>query len=107
MALIDRGALMFDYLQRLGTKDTYKAKYEALTDAVDNANAVDAIPVVHARWLDNGACGNCKCMSGRSETIIKQLDERSKMFDIAVHRTYLSSNFCPNCGARMDGDADD
>lgn len=75
-------------------------------DTVRHIVALDVAPVVHARWMDNGACSNCKCMSARSETIIKQLDEMSKMFDIAVHRTYLSSNYCPNCGARMDGDTE-
>lgn len=49
MVLIDRGILMFDYLQRLGAKDTYKAKYEALEAAIDNAPTVDAVPVVYCK----------------------------------------------------------
>lgn len=36
---------MLDYLHRLGTKDTYKARYEALEAAVDNAPAIEAVPL--------------------------------------------------------------
>lgn len=43
--LISRGFVMLDYLDRLGRKDSYKAKFEALCEAVDNAPAVDAIPI--------------------------------------------------------------
>ena len=57
---------------------------------------VDAVPVVHGRWIDEGAyvtaaygsldvyqCSNCN-----QEITIDDYD-----------------NYCPNCGARMDGDA--
>ena len=50
--LIDRGAVMIDYLERLGRADSYKAKYEALAAAVDNAPAVEAVGIVR--------CKDCK-----------------------------------------------
>ncbi len=57
MALIRRGLVMIDYLARLGTKDTYKAKLEALCAAVDNAPAVDAVEVVRCKDCKNhGKC---------------------------------------------------
>lgn len=49
MALIDRGRVMADYLENIGRKDSYKAKFEALCKAVDEAPAVDAAPVVRCR----------------------------------------------------------
>ncbi len=49
MALIRRGLVMNDYIERLGTKDTYKAKFEALCAAIDNAPAVDAVEVVRCK----------------------------------------------------------
>lgn len=49
MALIKRGLAKIDYLARLGTKDTYKAKFEALCAAIDNAPAVDAVEVVRCK----------------------------------------------------------
>ena len=38
--LINRGHVMIAYLENLGRKDSYKAKYEALAKAVDEAPAV-------------------------------------------------------------------
>lgn len=92
MALIRRGLVMFDYLARLGAKDTYKAKFEALCAAVDNAPAVDAEPVRHAKWTIEGhdaytqyiRCSGCR-----------------KLF---TNIPWKSFEFCPNCGAKMDGD---
>lgn len=57
MALIKRGLVMIDYLARFGTKDTYKAKFEALCAAIDNAPAVDAVEVVRCKDCKNhGKC---------------------------------------------------
>lgn len=55
MVLINRGLAMFDYLARLGTKNTYKAKFEALGAAIDKAPAVDAVEVVRCKDCVN-AC---------------------------------------------------
>lgn len=49
MDLINRGLVRFEYLAKLGTKDTYKAKFEALCAAVDSAPAVDAEQVVRCK----------------------------------------------------------
>ena len=99
MRLIDRGLLMYDYLQRIGTKDTYKAKYEALEAAVDNAPTIDAVPVMHARYGFVGPdlsvyrydtrCGTCSACKER------------------ILFRHEHNNYCPNCGARMDGDPHD
>lgn len=90
MALIDRGRVMADYLANLGRKDSYKAKYEALSKSVDEAPAVDAVPVVHGRWIEyeNGVivcseCGEEHCW-----------DE-------------YRATYCEDCGAKMDGGAAD
>ena len=45
MQLIEKSPLVLDYLARLGAKDTYKAKFESLMQAVDAAPAVEAEPV--------------------------------------------------------------
>lgn len=56
---------------------------------IENAPAVDAVEVVHGRWVnkevDEVRChvyGNCSVCHER-----KRID-----------------NYCPNCGARMDGE---
>lgn len=57
MALIKRGLVKIDYLALLGTKDTYKAKFEALCAAIDNAPAVDAVEVVRCKdCVVHGKC---------------------------------------------------
>lgn len=112
MALIDRGNVMLDYLQRLGTKDTYKAKHEALEAAVDNAPTIDAVPVVHASWMIhyydmdtysfkcvpynessfNNPEGIMFCSHCDKEALCNGIEE------------YTPSRYCPFCVARMDGE---
>lgn len=52
--------------------------------------AVDAVPVVHGRWVDAGrgikACSNCN-------------------HGIKEHMA-CANHYCPNCGAKMDGGGD-
>lgn len=61
---------------------------------LDEQPTIDAVPVVHARWVPNHGsygtphCSNCKWRIPYSED--STLDARS---------------FCPNCGAIMDGGA--
>ena len=58
------------------------------THLLEHMPAIDAVPVVHGRVLDNGnpICGPCsEC--GKD-----------------VNRKW---HFCPSCGARMDGGEDD
>ena len=69
---------------------------------VKDAPTVDAVEVVHGTWLDwHGnpvspdefyrwwRCSECKYQY---------------VFYEAVKREHFPSNYCPNCGAKMDGD---
>lgn len=49
-------------------------------------------PVVHGYWVDHYICSNCGKWSTAG-------------LDADVWTSYEPS-FCPNCGARMDGDGD-
>ena len=49
--------------------------------------AADVAPVVHGRWVD-GKCDNC--------------GEHAPYWCLAT--TFHESNYCPNCGAKMDAD---
>lgn len=99
MMLIDRGKVMIDYLKNLGRKDSYKAKFEALSKAVDEAPTVDATPVVHGRWyVPKGMMppehhGRYRC----------SVCGHMAMYE-RPGREFLS-DYCPNCGAKMDGDS--
>ena len=62
---------------------------------IDNAPTIDAVEVVHGRWImrsplnpdSNRYCSNCKA-------------------DISALKS-LYYKFCPYCGAKMDGDGND
>lgn len=60
---------------------------------IANLPAVDAAPVVHARWIDYKDEHQCsKC---REFTIVDFYVWKNMPFD-----------YCPNCGANMDGGPD-
>ena len=83
---VDYGA-MWDY-------EAHHWAGECLRDckeAIDSIPAVDIAPVVHGRWvehLDEMECSVCKRQWN-------YCDNDTNTF-----------NFCPNCGAKMDGGAD-
>lgn len=60
---------------------------------IDTAPTIDAVPVVHSRWLGNSLdgyyCKNC--------------------LEFCLYNFYeeqVLSKYCPRCGATMDGDTD-
>lgn len=56
----------------------------------------EVAPVRHGRWIDKGEYAVCMECGGRSGT---QYD--------GVEPIPLMTQFCPNCGAKMDGGVDD
>jgi len=77
----------------------------------DNLSSIDAVPVVHARWTDDGICTHCGCTAGYTDYVEERFDydwnENLVSCGYEVHRTYNTTDYCPTCGARMDGDADE
>ena len=68
---------------------------------VQETPAVDAVPVVHGRWVKaNGMMPpeyhGRKCCSVCDAFALSDFYGRERL-----------SDFCPNCGAKMDGGADD
>ena len=59
---------------------------ETIDSAVDEQPSIDAVEVVHGRWIDareycgDYMCSNCDALYGTNKF-----------------------NYCPNCGAKMDG----
>lgn len=93
--LISRSALIANY-DRIHVGEPGKAR-----KLMEDAPAVDAVPVVHGRWVfvelpdlswyghkPGWYCSNCGC---------KVEDNRRK--PRPPHMRH-----CPNCGAKMDGD---
>ena len=69
--------------------------YEAFKVAINKATTVDAVKVVHGRWVDHMVrdwrCSEC------GEKIHKVRSVDGYCYDD-------KPNYCPNCGAKMDGD---
>ena len=107
MALINRCRVMTDYLINIGRKDSYKAKFEALSKAVDEAPAVDAVPVVHARWVKHPPFP-AKMEEFHAKGIGLPMGVNSIYWTCSECGTWGTpiNNYCPNCGARMDGGSD-
>ncbi len=68
-----------------GVLNEFMKQYrESVLRIVDEQPSVDAVGVVHGRWLPHW--GNTEC-------------------SVCGYITYLcGANYCPNCGAKMDGD---
>ena len=89
MRLIDADALMESLCDELGEDEVL---YRIPPDAIDEAPTIEAAPVVHGYWVDHYICSNCGKWSTAG-------------LDADVWTSY-EPPFCPNCGARMDGDGD-
>ncbi len=88
MALIDQAAAKAKVAETiLGASELAIDMRRVCYEAIDAAPAIDAASVVRGRWIPDGKehvhCTNC----GDGRNI----------------RTQIGWNFCPSCGARMDG----
>ena len=85
---IDREAALMKLMQ-----DGCSAKN---LQSISDMPAADVAPVRHGRWIDKGEYGVCTECGGRSGT---QYD--------GVEPIPLMTQFCPNCGAKMDETVED
>ena len=96
--LIDANALKANFVV-LGefAKDLWHAG--TIRMAIDNAPTVDAVEVVHGRWIigtgKNALMPGCRMCSECGEIIKTE------------YSLYGMSNYCHYCGAKMDGDRND
>lgn len=71
--------------------------YSDIMDMIDYAPTEDVQPVVHAHWIP-------QYVSKRGLSDFFTCSECDKSC-FTYHKVKMcSNNFCPNCGARMDGD---
>ena len=102
---IDREALV-EWLKRIPLKDLsdgrglcrviFEDDFKIAIKKIPKGIIADVAPVRHGRWIDKGEYAVCTECGGRSGT---QYD--------GVAPTHLMTQYCPNCGAKMYGDAPD
>ena len=87
---IDKQAFL-DYMKR--TDRYFNVKFD-----VENFPIADVVPVVHGRWeLEYETYGKMRCSVCKKEALIEKTID-----DIGITTNYVDSNYCPNCGAKMD-----
>lgn len=92
---IERGALMQfpirrDHYDRKNGNKHFINGIESVLEYAENLPSADVAPVVHGRWIEDHdylKCPECGVMVKWDFTF----------FDIG------NWNYCPNCGAKMDG----
>ena len=86
--LIDANAMRDDWLEN--GENEYIYDTNAVLESIDSQPTIDAVPVVHGRWVHDisNLYGCSACL------------ERETM----SHRKL--KKYCPHCGAKMDGGAD-
>lgn len=77
---------------------------QAMLRELAAAPAIDAVPVVHGRWVydDLGHTYCSKCHE-RLPYIHCYSEEPCSDYDEAWDEEIPETRYCPNCGAKMDG----
>ena len=99
---IERGALMQfpirrDHYDRKNGNEHFINGIESVLEYAENLPAADVAPVVHGRWIDNH-CTVCGMMPMGDE-MWKNHDCEPPLFERFM-------DYCPICGAKMDGGED-
>ena len=95
--LISRSALIEYLCSRCSAKCNLEEECCSHVDAIENAPAVDAVPVVHGRWILLDECSNEGFYCSRCHKKVYRKDYANQK---------VKSNYCPNCLAKMDGGED-
>ena len=78
-----------------------REKYDAwdeIIDALENIPSADVAPVVHGRWISWEKAENFIPSPDRHECSVCH-----DAAQVLVNGFELLSDYCPNCGAKMDG----
>ena len=89
-----KDAIGFMNLHFLGHGET-----KSVLDSINEVPSVDAVPVVHGYWISLTDCSNAGVYCSVCHKKVWKED-----YAWCNRKNKLRSNYCPNCGAKMDGD---
>lgn len=103
---------MADYIEREAVKRLINIDHGGYLDAIDCIPAADVAPVVHGRWAaqcvvetdDGWALEDMPYNAYQHSNPICSVCRKTALLDGG--EDYVTSPYCPNCGAKMDGGAD-
>ena len=99
-ALLEKLSRMIEYCKTDSKVNGLTALFQ-VGDALMDCHTVDAVEVVHGRWFMRGGIFRC------SECDSKALLNLDSNVGGCREYTHFRSNYCPNCGAKMDGGNED
>lgn len=91
------------YVEEKACDDYYLGGLIDAIDEIKDTTAVDAVPVVHARWVDEDFPYKDANANPRVTAICSVCGNVAHRME---HGYSILSKFCPACGARMDGEAE-
>lgn len=101
MAYIEREALLA-VVGKMPLDWEYGKAVSDIYDIIKDAPAADVAPVVHGRW--NIVRWNSDSRDYKSKVVEVECSECGGVFELPMILFGLCYNYCPNCGARMDGE---
>lgn len=107
MRLIDADALIefIDSKFVVSWKHDYDGGFKdaciAVLNAIEDAPTIDAVEVVHGEWIGYNADKGSDWLRFDGEPIFLVCN---KCHGMVMNNASLHWNFCPNCGAKMDGE---
>ena len=96
---------MAEYIEREALMDKFSARSPLLAQIrayIATEPAADVAPVVHGKWNTLTECANEGVYCSVCHKKVYRAD-----YAWCAKRNKVRSNYCPNCGARMDGDSDE
>lgn len=104
MRLIDADKLRKDIIDMPNCYNGYSDTYDKamIVDMIDEQSSVDAVPVKRGKWItctssEHWKCSECGCRAGYWFN-----EENSGIDSWEMDFSEWLSDYCPNCGARMD-----
>lgn len=89
-----------DVLKETLLKFNYTTANNQIFRYIDEQPTIEAVPVVHGEWIrnENPIEISCECSICHAKDYWYDIDKANEYY-------WFHRNFCPNCGAKMEGDS--